>query len=173
MVKLEMLVDGLPDFGTDHRPVNYAAIAEAAGIHAVRIEQPTEVRAGLEDALAHPGPALVDLVTDPNALSIPPHLTAAEVKGFALAATKVVLEAASAGCWTSPEPTSATSRGRGPSASGGLLRPGGGSPGRSARPAGMGGPAADGRISGGRRRRRPGRAGLRAARKRPRPRRPR
>jgi pyruvate dehydrogenase (quinone) len=92
MVKLEMLVDGLPDFGTDHAPVNYAAIAEAAGIHAVRIEQPTDIRAGLEEALASPGPALVDLVTDPNALSIPPHLTAAEVKGFALGATKVVLE---------------------------------------------------------------------------------
>jgi pyruvate dehydrogenase (quinone) len=60
MVKLEMLVDGIPDFGTDHRPVNYAAIAEAAGIHAVRIEQPTEIRAGLKDALAYPGPALVD-----------------------------------------------------------------------------------------------------------------
>ena len=91
MVKLEMLVDGFPDFGTDHAPVNYAAIAQAAGIHAVRIEQPTEIRAGLQDALAHPGPALVDLVTDPNALSIPPHLTASEVKGFTLGATKLVL----------------------------------------------------------------------------------
>jgi pyruvate dehydrogenase (quinone) len=91
MVKLEMLVDGFPDFGTDHAPVNYAAIAQAAGIHAVRIEQPTEIRPGLQDALAHPGPALVDLVTDPNALSIPPHLTASEVKGFTLGATKLVL----------------------------------------------------------------------------------
>jgi pyruvate dehydrogenase (quinone) len=92
MVKLEMLVDGFPDFGTDHQPVDYAAIAEAAGLHAVRIEQPTEIHAGLKDALAHPGPALVDLVTDPNALSIPPHVTAEQVKGFALGATKVVLE---------------------------------------------------------------------------------
>lgn len=33
----------------------------------------------------------VDLVTDPNVLSIPPHITTAKVKGFALAATKIVL----------------------------------------------------------------------------------
>jgi len=91
MVKLEMLVSGLPDFETDHASVDYAAIAAAAGIHAVRIEQPKDIRAGLKDALAYPGPALVDLVTDPNALSIPPHISGAQVRGFALAATKVVL----------------------------------------------------------------------------------
>jgi len=91
MVKLEMLVDGLPDFGTDHASVDYAAIARAAGIHAIRIERPEDIRAGLTEALEHPGPALVDLVTDPNALSLPPHVTAAQVKGFALAAAKVVL----------------------------------------------------------------------------------
>ena len=91
MVKLEMLVSGLLDFETDHAGVNYAAIAQAAGIYAIRIEQPKDIRAGLEDALNHPGPALVDLVTDPNALSIPPHITSTQMVGFALAATKVVL----------------------------------------------------------------------------------
>jgi pyruvate dehydrogenase (quinone) len=92
MVKLEMLVDGLPDCQTNNGSFDYAAIARAVGIHSVRVEQPAELRAGLADALAHPGPALVDLVTDPNALSVPPHITAAQVKGFALAAGKVVLD---------------------------------------------------------------------------------
>ncbi len=92
MVKLEMMVDGLVDFETDHDPVDFAAIAHGVGIHSVRIEKPTEVRSGLQAALAHPGPALIDVVTDPNALSVPPHITAAQVKGFALAAGKVVLE---------------------------------------------------------------------------------
>jgi pyruvate dehydrogenase (quinone) len=91
MVKLEMLVDGIPDFGTDHAPVDYAAIARAAGIHALRVEQPADVRSALQAALSHPGPALVDLVTDPNALSIPPHITPGQVKGFAVAAGKIVL----------------------------------------------------------------------------------
>ena len=92
MVKLEMLVDGLPDYQTDNGGFDYAAIAQAAGIHAIRVDQPKDVRVALSDALAHPGPALVDLATDPDALSIPPHITAGQVKGFALGAGKVVLE---------------------------------------------------------------------------------
>src|SRR5207245_7595538 len=50
MVKLEMLVTGIPDFETDHASVDYAAIAQAAGIHAIRVEQPKDVRAALQDA---------------------------------------------------------------------------------------------------------------------------
>ncbi|MTD57541.1 pyruvate dehydrogenase [Amycolatopsis pithecellobii] len=91
MVKLEMLVDGLPDYETDHDSVDYAAIARGAGLHAIRVTDPAKVRDALSEALAYPGPALVDLVTDPNALSIPPHITGGQVKGFMLAASKVVL----------------------------------------------------------------------------------
>ncbi|WP_067691424.1 pyruvate dehydrogenase [Nocardia jejuensis] len=91
MVKLEMLVDGLPDYGTDHEPVNYADIAAAVGIASFRVTDPTKVRAALSDAFAEPGPALIDVVTDPNALSLPPKLDASQVKGFALAAGKIVL----------------------------------------------------------------------------------
>jgi pyruvate dehydrogenase (quinone) len=92
MIKLEMMVDGLPDYQTDNGNIDYAAIARAAGLHGVRIEQPGDVRTGLSEGLAHPGPALIDLVTDPLALSMPPHITAAQVKGFALAAGKTVLD---------------------------------------------------------------------------------
>jgi hypothetical protein len=66
-----------------HDRNEYAAIAQAAGLHSVRIEQPAEVRSALAEAMAHPDPVLIDLVTDPDVLSIPPHITTAEVKGFA------------------------------------------------------------------------------------------
>lgn len=92
MVKLEMLVDGYPDFGTDHPVVDFAAIASGCGIHAVRVDKPTDIRRALTAAFAYPGPALVDLRTDPNALSIPPKITAAQVRGFALAAGRTVLD---------------------------------------------------------------------------------
>ncbi|OLZ61637.1 pyruvate dehydrogenase [Amycolatopsis keratiniphila] len=92
MVKLEMLVDGLPDYQTDHRPVDFAAIASGAGLRAERVTDPTRLRAALKEALSHDGPALVDVVTDANALSVPPHITAGQLGGFALAASKVVLE---------------------------------------------------------------------------------
>ncbi|MEV0219694.1 pyruvate dehydrogenase [Streptomyces sp. NPDC050704] len=91
MVKLEMMVDGLPDYQTDHEPVDYAAIAKGVGIHSVRIEKPGQIREGLREALAHDGPCLVDLVTDPNALSIPPHISGEQVKGFAFSAGRTVL----------------------------------------------------------------------------------
>jgi pyruvate dehydrogenase (quinone) len=46
----------------------------------------------LERALASSGPFLVDVRTDPNALSLPPHITGEQVRGFALASTRTVLQ---------------------------------------------------------------------------------
>lgn len=91
MVKLEMLVDKLPDFGVDVPSTNYAAIAQAMGWHAVRVEDPRDLRQAYQEALAHPGPSLVDIVTDPRALSIPPKISGEQVFGFATAMSKIVL----------------------------------------------------------------------------------
>ena len=41
---------------------------------------------------ARKGPVLMEFVTDPNALSMPPSITAEQIKGFALAASKIVLD---------------------------------------------------------------------------------
>lgn len=91
MVKLEMLVDGLPDFGVDVPSVDYAAVGAALGIFSTRIENPADIESGLREAFAHDGPALVDIVTDPRALSLPPTITGEQVGGFALAMSKVVM----------------------------------------------------------------------------------
>ncbi|RZT84270.1 pyruvate dehydrogenase (quinone) [Pseudonocardia sediminis] len=92
MIRLEMMVAGYPSFQTDHGPADLAAIARGAGIDAVAVDDPTEVRGAIRHALDHRGPSLVDVRTDPNALSIPPHITATQVRGFALAATRTVLD---------------------------------------------------------------------------------
>ncbi len=91
MVRLEMMVAGDPPFETDHDHVDFAAIARAVGVHAVRVEQPGELRDAVRSVLAHDGPALLDAVTDPNALELPPHISKDEVKGFALSVTRTVL----------------------------------------------------------------------------------
>jgi pyruvate dehydrogenase (quinone) len=91
MVRLEMLVAGDPPFETDHAPVDYAAIARAVGMHAIRVEKPGGLPDAVRETLAAPGPALLDVVTDPDALELPPHLTAEEIRGFALAVGKTVL----------------------------------------------------------------------------------
>ncbi len=91
MIKLEMLVSGYPESEIDNGDVDYAGIARAMGIPAKRVTEPARVREVLAEALERPGPALVDVVTDPNALAVPPHITAAQLKGFALAAGRTVL----------------------------------------------------------------------------------
>jgi pyruvate dehydrogenase (quinone) len=91
MVKLEMEVDGMPDYQTDLKNPNFAKLAEAIGMMGVRIENRADLSAGLKKALANPGPALIDVVTDPNALSLPSHISADQVIGFGLAMGKLVL----------------------------------------------------------------------------------
>lgn len=91
MVKLEMLVDGLPDFGVDVPAVNYADVAAAIGFTTFRVEDPRELEGCFRKAFATPGPTLIDVVTDPNALSIPPKIKGDQVFGFATAMSKIVL----------------------------------------------------------------------------------
>ncbi|MFF9018886.1 pyruvate dehydrogenase [Streptomyces eurythermus] len=91
MVDLEMMVDGLPPHGTAYPHTDYAAIATAAGAHGIRVDTPGALRGALREAFAHDGPALVDVVTDPDALAIPPRTTAEQVSGFALSAGRSVL----------------------------------------------------------------------------------
>src|SRR5258708_29237343 len=82
MVKPEMEVTGLPDYQTDLKNPNFAKLAEAIGMMGARIENPADVSSGLKKALQHSGPALIDVVTDPNALSLPSHIAPEMVVGF-------------------------------------------------------------------------------------------
>lgn len=93
MVKLEMLVNGYPDFAVDVPPVDFAALAGSLGFFTQRVTEPSELDAAAATALAHEGPALVDIVTDPDALSMPATITAEQVAGFGLSMTKLVLGA--------------------------------------------------------------------------------
>ncbi|MFF7155040.1 pyruvate dehydrogenase [Streptomyces sp. NPDC008139] len=92
MVELEMMVEGLPAYGTTNHNPDFAAIANAAGAYGVRVEKPKDLRDALRGAFRHKGPALVDVVTDPHALSIPPKITGEQIGGFALSVGKVVLD---------------------------------------------------------------------------------
>ncbi|GAA3846137.1 pyruvate dehydrogenase [Streptomyces sp. NPDC003631] len=92
MVELEMMVAGLPSYGTANQNPDFAAVARACGAYGIRVEKPKQLPGALKDAFRHKGPALVDIVTDPNALSIPPRISREMVTGFALSASKVVLD---------------------------------------------------------------------------------
>ena len=59
MVQLEMEVAGMSPFGCNLKNPNFAALAKAVGLFGVRVEDPTEVRPALKQALAHTGVTMV------------------------------------------------------------------------------------------------------------------
>jgi len=89
MVQLEQEAAGLPHYGVELKNPNFAALAEAVGLKGLRVEDPGEVRTALAQALESRGPVLVDIMTDPNVLSLPPRATIMQAAGFALAMTKM------------------------------------------------------------------------------------
>ena len=90
-VELEMKAAGIVNFGTDLHNPNFADVANAMGIFGRRVEHPGELEQAVADALAHDGPALVDVVTARQELSIPPAITVEQAKGFSLYAIRTIL----------------------------------------------------------------------------------
>lgn len=83
MVKLEMEVDGLPDWQTDMLNPDFAKVAEAMGMTGFNVSDPEEVLTTLGTAFGIDGPVLVNMMTDPNALAMPPKIEFDQMAGFA------------------------------------------------------------------------------------------
>ena len=81
------VIDGFFLWGWD-----FSAVARAIGLHAELVEHKIEVSSAIERAFAHPGPALLDITTDPDAVSAPPKATYEDARGFALAMPRMVIE---------------------------------------------------------------------------------
>lgn len=90
-VELEMKAAGILDFGTDLQNPNFAKMAEGAGLLGLTAETPAQVRPMIAQSLKHDGPALVEVLVDRQELSMPPTITAEQVKGFSLFTLKAVL----------------------------------------------------------------------------------
>ena len=90
-IELEQKATGFLDFGTDFKNPNFAAMAEAAGIKGIRLEDPAHVEPGIREALAHPGPVLIDAVVNRQELAMPPSVTAEMAKGFTVFMVKAIL----------------------------------------------------------------------------------
>jgi len=90
-VELEQKSTGFLPTGVDLVNPNFAAMAEAVGIKGVRIEDPKDVEARIAEALAHPGPVVVDAVVNRQELAMPPAITAEMAKGFSLYMMKAIL----------------------------------------------------------------------------------
>jgi pyruvate dehydrogenase (quinone) len=90
-VALEMKAAGFVDFGVDLNNPDFAAMARAMGVHSRRVEDPGELAGALEEILAHPGPAVLDVVTASQELSLPPNITAEQIKEFSLFVLRAIM----------------------------------------------------------------------------------
>lgn len=91
-VELEMKAAGLLETGVALENPDFAAVARAMGVHALRVEDPGDLEGAMREVFAHPGPALLDVVTNRFELSIPPKIEMAHAKGFSLYVLKAVLD---------------------------------------------------------------------------------
>ncbi|MGO4877236.1 thiamine pyrophosphate-dependent enzyme [Pedobacter sp. AJM] len=91
MVKLEMEVDGLPDNETDMINPDFALVAQAMGFKGITINQPDDVEVAIANAFAEDGPVLLNIMTNPNALAMPPKIEWEQVKGMTISMTKLML----------------------------------------------------------------------------------
>jgi pyruvate dehydrogenase (quinone) len=90
-VELEMKAAGIPTYATDLDNPDFAAMARAAGLSGIGVAKADELEDALREAFGHDGPALVDVRTARQELTLPPKLTYGEIKGFSLYATRTVL----------------------------------------------------------------------------------
>jgi pyruvate dehydrogenase (quinone) len=79
----QMVFLGNPEYGVDLNPIDFAAYARACGGSGFTIEDPADCGRIIEQALATPGPAVVEALVDPFEPPLPPKVTLDQAKKFA------------------------------------------------------------------------------------------
>ncbi|HEX2228457.1 MAG TPA: thiamine pyrophosphate-dependent enzyme [Candidatus Binatia bacterium] len=84
MIKWEQMVFlGNPEYGCELRPIDFPAVARACGGVGFTIDDPIECGAILDQALATPGPVIVEAVVDPFVPPMPAKITVKQATQFA------------------------------------------------------------------------------------------
>jgi pyruvate dehydrogenase (quinone) len=79
----QMVFLGNPEYACDLHPIDFAAFARACGGTGFTVDQPGECGRVIEEALAHPGPVIVEAVVDPFEPPMPPKVTVEQARNFA------------------------------------------------------------------------------------------
>jgi len=79
----EQLALGFPEYGVRfERHANFAPWAQACGGQAIRVETPGDLEAAVREVFAHPGPALLDVLVNPDEPPLPAKVEYDKAKGF-------------------------------------------------------------------------------------------
>ncbi|WP_345507606.1 thiamine pyrophosphate-dependent enzyme [Terrabacter aeriphilus] len=92
MVELEQEQGGLPEFGTELDNPDLAAVATAMGLTSRRVTDPEQLDDAVRWAFSADGPVLLDVVTNPEEVAVPPKPTVSQGWGFAIAKAKETFE---------------------------------------------------------------------------------
>ncbi len=84
----QMVLDGNPQFGVQLQPIDFAGFAVNCGAAGFTIERPEEAASVLRQALAHPGPAVIQAVVDPSEPPMPGQVNTEQAVHFAEALLK-------------------------------------------------------------------------------------
>jgi pyruvate dehydrogenase (quinone)/pyruvate oxidase len=79
----QMVFLGVPEYGVDLQPIDFAAYARACGAQGFTIKEQTQCGQILEEALAQPGPALIEAEVDALEPPMPAKVTFEQAKHFA------------------------------------------------------------------------------------------
>lgn len=63
----------------------YATFAEALGFQGIQVEKPEDVGRAIDEALAADRPTVIDVYTDPDVPTLPPHITFEQAKNYSTA----------------------------------------------------------------------------------------
>lgn len=84
----QMVFLGNPEYVCELEPIDFATVAHGFGVKSFTIDDPKQCAATLREALAVPGPALVEAVVDPHEPPMPPKISFGDAKNFAEALAK-------------------------------------------------------------------------------------
>ncbi len=79
----QMVFQGNPEYQCDLLPIDFVALAKAVGADGVRIDDPKTAGQKFDEALAMPGPVLIEAVVDPFTAMLPAKITADQAIKFA------------------------------------------------------------------------------------------
>jgi len=91
----QMVFLGNPEYACELQPIDFATVAKGFGCAAFRIEDPGSCREILKEALATPGPVVIEAVVDPNEPPMPPKISVKQAAHFAEALARGTSHAAS------------------------------------------------------------------------------
>ncbi len=74
---------GNPEYGCTLQPIDFAAVARGFGIPGFTIDDPVRCAEQLREALAMPGPVVIEAVVDPHEPPMPPKVTIEQAAHFA------------------------------------------------------------------------------------------